>query len=1064
MEKLFYLLFMLPTLALAQIEVDDQWKTSVNPIFQNLDKNKIQSGMLLDYAMEFIDVTAYNGTLTDSTYINANVVGDIYKTLFMSKVAADTTHTPLFERYAYNWARERYNATKDSSGVYILTGLLYEYQKLNENALAQNKITVSNNKYYDKYISGVWQNPYQTKRAFAVTPPVAHSRSKDVYFKLPNELFLSNLNNQIANIQLDADNGQGYQNMPYNTIVPIQFFENKIHELKFKVTLVNGQTLYCHSKFKIDDPVLERQKQQARGVIIVNDERVYIHEDNNFFSAAWVTIRRIPGNDNITRPLIIAEGLDTGNFTAPEDFGGETTLQNFLGSINNSGDLLPLLDANNNANDYDLIYIDWVRGMGDMQANSRVLEEVIGWVNEQKVGNEPNVLLGQSMGGVIGRYTLARMENEGNTHDVRLFIAHDSPMQGANTPLSIQHFSLHMRELYVESPLGWLTGEVLIPIGYGLAELGSGLLNFFGANTSVPSFVTPSQLLSLQDQAAARQLNYWSAISAPNGNQIQTKSFNESWQQTLDTTGWPALSRNIAISNGNECAVDNGYNPGDALFFIDSESFPSLWLGMLEAIFVGTLVRPNIALIVVGAIPGTSKWKTNFNFNSYGVQGSENRIYRGKISYEKRVLWIGPRITVNITNRSYYAPQDALPLDTFSGGVENFQDFEDELPSSVPSIDFVNPRYGFIPVVSALDIRKSNGNDPTPDDYLKTYSGGVPLDPNLVSGFNAFIVDNVPNQPFNNNHISFQPRNGNWLAEELEASSPGDYPILEDCSAFCTNEAEIVGENILCTSGTYSVTDVATTVIWTVTDPDNLVSFTTNGNEITLNQLNPDNFGMVTLGVFYSNPRCGNITLTQDIEVGILPSRVSNASLTGEISVCDSQQYTYYISGFNHPCVDDVDWTVSDNLNIISHTATSVTVTTNPFNDQYAGIITANLPNSSFTIDKGVWVGVPSNIGLSIEKIGAYDLMVGRWTKLQAIYMPLLYEANGPLNVTFDWQIPNSAIRNYDDTAFKDVMPNNSGQLNIGVRAVCDCGNGEWRYRLFQVSPSGGGNELIPVD
>ena len=42
MEKLFYLLFMLPTLALAQIEVDDQWKTSVNPIFQNLDKNKIQ--------------------------------------------------------------------------------------------------------------------------------------------------------------------------------------------------------------------------------------------------------------------------------------------------------------------------------------------------------------------------------------------------------------------------------------------------------------------------------------------------------------------------------------------------------------------------------------------------------------------------------------------------------------------------------------------------------------------------------------------------------------------------------------------------------------------------------------------------------------------------------------------------------------------------------------------------------------------------------------------------------------------------------------------------------------
>jgi hypothetical protein len=37
--------------------------------------------MLLDYVMEFTNVEAYDGTLTDSTYVNANVVGDIYKNL-----------------------------------------------------------------------------------------------------------------------------------------------------------------------------------------------------------------------------------------------------------------------------------------------------------------------------------------------------------------------------------------------------------------------------------------------------------------------------------------------------------------------------------------------------------------------------------------------------------------------------------------------------------------------------------------------------------------------------------------------------------------------------------------------------------------------------------------------------------------------------------------------------------------------------------------------------------------------------------------------------------------------
>lgn len=70
-----------PFLLTAQVQVNNNWKNAINPTFQNLDKTKIQSGMLLDYAMEFTDVTAYNGALTDTTYINSNIVGDIYKTL-----------------------------------------------------------------------------------------------------------------------------------------------------------------------------------------------------------------------------------------------------------------------------------------------------------------------------------------------------------------------------------------------------------------------------------------------------------------------------------------------------------------------------------------------------------------------------------------------------------------------------------------------------------------------------------------------------------------------------------------------------------------------------------------------------------------------------------------------------------------------------------------------------------------------------------------------------------------------------------------------------------------------
>ena len=85
-EKSYLLIFLITFFCNAQINVDNNWKNLINPTFQNLDKTKIQSGMLLDYAMEFTDVTAYNGALTDSTYVDANVLGDIYKTLFMSKI------------------------------------------------------------------------------------------------------------------------------------------------------------------------------------------------------------------------------------------------------------------------------------------------------------------------------------------------------------------------------------------------------------------------------------------------------------------------------------------------------------------------------------------------------------------------------------------------------------------------------------------------------------------------------------------------------------------------------------------------------------------------------------------------------------------------------------------------------------------------------------------------------------------------------------------------------------------------------------------------------------------
>jgi hypothetical protein len=95
---------------------------------------------------------------------------------------------------------------------------------------------------------------------------------------------------------------------------------------------------------------------------------------------------------------------------------------------------------------YDIVYVDFNNGTDDIRRNAALLEEVIAWVNANKVPNdnnanimEQNVVLGISMGGLVARYALAEMTKNNVETDTRLLITHDSPHQGANVPLSLQY-------------------------------------------------------------------------------------------------------------------------------------------------------------------------------------------------------------------------------------------------------------------------------------------------------------------------------------------------------------------------------------------------------------------------------------------------------------------------------------------------------------------------------------------------------------------------------------------------------------------------------------------------
>ena len=70
--------------------------------------------------------------------------------------------------------------------------------------------------------------------------------------------------------------------------------------------------------------------------------------------------------------------------------------------------------------------------MDDITRNAALFEEVLAWVNSQKVsGAEANVVMGLSMGGLVARYGLAKMTKEGKDTQTRLLVTHDSPHRGS---------------------------------------------------------------------------------------------------------------------------------------------------------------------------------------------------------------------------------------------------------------------------------------------------------------------------------------------------------------------------------------------------------------------------------------------------------------------------------------------------------------------------------------------------------------------------------------------------------------------------------------------------------
>lgn len=104
---LLFIFFLVTNLTLAQQEISTTFATQTNAMFAPLDKTKVPNGILLNFGMEYTNVEAFNGTLTDSTSVDAAKLKQIYNTLFSSRIRNITTGFVDPNSYETNWKNNR---------------------------------------------------------------------------------------------------------------------------------------------------------------------------------------------------------------------------------------------------------------------------------------------------------------------------------------------------------------------------------------------------------------------------------------------------------------------------------------------------------------------------------------------------------------------------------------------------------------------------------------------------------------------------------------------------------------------------------------------------------------------------------------------------------------------------------------------------------------------------------------------------------------------------------------------------------------------------------------------
>lgn len=688
-----------------------------NPILK-FDTSKMETSVLVPKS-PIVDIQTYNSKIVNSLDFyqayKAIAQGDLNKGLMPLENLKSISKQSYF------------------TDVIPLAILHSEYDIITDEAMQNNSVSRDSQGYLINDGSSVFE-----KQQLTIASALRRNhKGLQTTFNVSSSHIFNTSNTTIESLEIDFNDGFGFRVVNLNENININYSEEGKKVIRFKITLQTGESILRDSVIDImlsNEDIFERSGALITTFIssITPDLSVY-GESISYPGTGEYELFLSPDNV-LDKPIFLVDGFDPGD---GRTISGIYELLNFNdgGTTSNLGDLV-------RAEGFDIVILNFptytrsqdaavVDGGADfIERNAMLLVDLINIINTDKVGDEQNVVIGPSMGGLISRYALNYMENQNMTHDTRLWISFDSPHHGANVPIGFQHqfnfLAFGLDDFWV---LGNQNVEELQPIIDGMLK-------------------SPAARQMLTDQFESHITNsdgvtFNSALALPQPHFY--KPIFDSRINSLTSSGFPELIRNVSIINGsgvNNRFQNNGSPANDLL--------------------PGSQILDANINVLTGA---------DLKVETYFTPYAGTQIQMSKVHLD--FAWWFPLANDRINNASASAPTFSDGIDAASGGLFDILGLTTDLDTNGLVGEFLGALstdyFNFIPSVSGMALETVNGE-------INWFDSLATLSTNDTPFVNWYMPDdNEPHVTLTNANVAFA------LSEIIQEtlSNPSDESLFQ---------------------------------------------------------------------------------------------------------------------------------------------------------------------------------------------------------------------------------------------------------------------------------------------